>query len=64
MSNAGRKGKRRGSAEYAKRDQRTKNKARRIARDAERRKPLPCGHGSRHRSPYDERCRRCFTRAA
>lgn len=24
-----------------------------------RTKPLPCGHGSRHLSPYDGRCRRC-----
>lgn len=24
-----------------------------------RTKLLPCGHGSRHLSPYDGRCRRC-----
>lgn len=62
MSNAQRKGRRASSATYATRGRAEANKRRRIARDEARRKPLPCGHGKRHLSPYDGRCRRCFAR--
>lgn len=44
---------------YKARDQRGRNKKRRAEKDARRAKPLPCGHGSRHLSPYDGECRRC-----
>lgn len=60
MSNAQGKGKRKGSALYAQQGRRDRNKARRVARDAARKKPLRCGHGSRHWSPFDGFCRRCW----
>lgn len=60
MSNAKGKGKRKGSATYAKFDRRARNKAARIARDAKRAKPQSCGHGVRHCTHEDGRCRRCF----
>ena len=66
MSNAhpNRKGKRKGSATYKARDQRTKNKATRVARDARRAKRQACGHGIRYRTHPDGRCRRCFNGAS
>ncbi len=44
---------------YREQGRREKNKARRIGREQARAKLMPCGHGSRHRSPYDDTCRRC-----
>ena len=63
VSNAQKKGKRKSSAIYTQRDNRSKNKARRIAKDAKRAKPMECGHGSRHRSRYDGECKRCHAEA-
>ena len=63
VSNAQRKGNRKSSATYTQRDNRTKNKARRIAKDAKRAKPMDCGHGSRYRSKYDGDCKRCHGEA-
>ena len=60
MSNASQKGKRKGSKTYRERDRRAKNKARHIERDARRAKPQKCGHGIRHFTHPDGRCRRCF----
>ena len=57
-------GKRKGSAIYKARGQRAKNKAARIARDARRAKPQDCGHGLRHFTHPDGRCRRCFAERA
>lgn len=59
MSNAQKKGKRDSSKRYAERGNRDKNKQRRIAKDARRAKPMECGHGSRHKSKYDDKCKRC-----
>jgi hypothetical protein len=44
---------------YRAKDVRGRNKKRRAERDARRANLLPCGHGSRHLSKYDGRCRRC-----
>jgi len=48
MSNSQRKGNQNSSGLYESRGRREINKSKRIARDAARKKPLPCGHGSRH----------------
>lgn len=64
MSNAQKRGKRDSSALYASRDNRAKNKARRVEADKKRAKPMECGHGSRYRSKYDDRCKRCYSGAA
>lgn len=58
--NRGNKGMRDSSAKYRERGRRAKNKARRVERDAKRAKPMPCGHGSRHLSKYDDACKRCY----
>lgn len=57
MSYAGLKGKRKS---HHTEERRAANQARRIARDAKRAKLMPCGHGSRHRHPGDNECRRCY----
>lgn len=57
MSNAQRKGKRDSSKLYKERGNREKNKARRIARDKAKAKPMRCGHGSRWQDGTD--CYRC-----
>lgn len=36
------------------------SKAARINRESKRAKLMKCGHGSRHRSKYDNGCKRCW----
>lgn len=61
VSNAQRKGKRDSSKLYKERGRREENKARRIARDKARAKPMSCGHGSRWGKDlgFGTFCRKC-----
>lgn len=45
---------------YRARGLREKHKETRIARAWKRAKLMRCGHGSRHKSKYDGRCKRCY----
>lgn len=47
---------------YRAQGKRERHKATRIERDKRRANPMRCGHGSRHKSKYDGRCKRCYRR--